>query len=300
MPALGIAHKPQSQILSFEEIQVIVNVAAGLGIKKIRLTGGEPLLRKDLPLLIKNLRGISGLEEITLTTNGVYLSEYAGLLKKAGLDRVNISLDSLIPEKFQGITRGGDLKAVLKGIESVLREGFSQLKINLVLLKGFNIEEVPSFVNLSRLRPIHVRFIEYMPTDLGYPSYNDLFFSALEAKNICENLGTLKPQSESEAGTAKVFKIGDSCGTVGFISPISGPFCVSCNKLRLTSDGWLRSCLHSPKAVNLKQAMDKLGSEQELALLFKEAVALRPSGHNLLNTPLSINSDNFSMCQIGG
>lgn len=300
MPALGIAHKPQSQILSFEEIQAIVNAAAGLGIKKIRLTGGEPLLRKDLLLLIKNLKSINGLKEITLTTNGVYLSEYAYLLKKAGLDRINISLDSLIPEKFQAITRGGDLKAVLEGIESVFREGFTSLKINLVLLKGFNIDEVPSFANLSRLRPIHVRFIEYMPTDLGYSSYNDLFFSALEAKNICGSLGELRPQGDNDAGTAKVFRIEDFYGTVGFISPISEPFCATCNKLRLTSDGWLRSCLHSSKAVNLKQAMDRGGSEQELSLLIKEAVALRPQGHNLLDTPLAINSDNFSMCQIGG
>ena len=276
-----------------------MNVAVRLGISKARITGGEPLVRKGLALLIKNLRRINGLNEIALTTNGVYLKEHAFSLKEAGLDRVNISLDSLMPEKFQEITRGGDLKSVLEGIDSCLSAGFSSLKINVVLMKAFNAQEVLDFANLARTRPLHVRFIEYMPTYLGYFSGENLFFSCNEAKDICGRLGELNPL-DNASGPARVFKINSFCGTIGFISPISGPFCSSCNKVRLTSYGCLRSCLHSSRTVDLKNAMEKGCSDKDLAMLIKEAVSLKPESHNLLNTPLGVDSENFSMCQIGG
>lgn len=326
MPVGGIRHKPHQEILSFEQIYKFVRIAAGLGIEKVRITGGEPLVRKDLPLLIEQLKTIGGLKEIALTTNGMNLSEYAFILRKSGLDRINVSLDSLNADKFQEITRGGSLKAVLKGIDSALEAGFPSLKINTVLLKGFNTDEILSFAGLTKARPINVRFIEYMPinqkamvwlpiakaTDFNYLSpegdfsYNNLFFSAQEAKVLCGGLGELKPLDSAHGATARIFRIEGFCGSIGFISPVSQPFCSSCNKLRLTSDGRIRNCLHSSRTINLKALLDRNAQEDELEQLIKEAVFLKPRAHNLAkpselaDTPLDSESDNFSMCQIGG
>ena len=300
MPSWGISHKPNSSILSFEEIHKIVEVAIGLGIEKVRLTGGEPLVRKGLPLLIERLKKIGGLKEICLTTNGIYLGEYAPSLKEAGLDRINISLDSLDFKKFESITRGGDLDAVLQGIDSCFSAGFHSLKINTVLLKGFNTDEIIDFALFTKGRPVHVRFIEYMPTNLENLAYDELFFSANEAKDICGSLGRLEPMDYAGPGTARVFRINNYLGTVGFISPISEPFCSSCNKLRLTSDGFLRSCLHSPRSINLKERIESGASNQDLAGLIQEAVLMKPESHNLQSAPVDLNSEKFSMCQIGG
>src|SRR3989338_7604161 len=192
MPSEGILHRQHSQILSFEEIYRIVNIASSIGVKKIRITGGEPLVRKDLSLFIKNLKCIKGLNEIALTTNGVYLKEHAFSLKEAGLDRVNISLDSLVPEKFLEITRGGSLARALEGVEAAFLARLWPVKMNVVLMKAFNAQEVLDFANLARTRPLHVRFIEYIPTYLGYFSGENLFFSCNEAKDICGRLGELK------------------------------------------------------------------------------------------------------------
>lgn len=310
MPASGITHKAHSQILSFEQIYKIVQAAAGLGINKVRITGGEPLVRKDLPCLIEKLKTVSGLREIALTTNGTYLSEYAGLLKKSGLDRINISLDSLVPEKFEMITRGGRLQTLLQGVESALSAGLTPLKINVVLLKGFNTDEIPDFVNLTKEKPIQIRFIEYMSTGLNYLSYDELFFSCKDAKNIASSTGKLIRTESTPLSTAEVFRIEGFRGTIGFISALSKPFCSTCNKLRLTSDGFLRSCLHSSKTINLKDALERNASQEDLAELIREAVLLKPQSHSLsdyptgrvnsINAPSDFEPENFSMCQIGG
>jgi cyclic pyranopterin phosphate synthase len=301
MPDAGIQQKPHSRILSFEQIYRIAKASCALGVSKVRITGGEPLVRKDLPRLIEKLKTIEGLNELALTTNGIYLGEYAFLLKKSGLERINISLDSLAPEKFEMITRGGRLGAALEGIESSLSAGLTPLKINVVLLKGFNTDEIPAFVNLTRERPIQVRFIEYMPTGLNYASYDELFFSCQEAKNICKDMGGLISIKRNVIETAETFRIKDFCGTIGFISALSKPFCDTCNKLRLTADGFLKSCLHSPKHINLKEALDEGISEENLKKLIKEAAALKPRSHNLMDYASSVSgAENFSMCQIGG
>lgn len=300
MPPYGISHKEQDKILSFEEIVRIAGIAAALGICKIRITGGEPLVRKDIPVLIEKLRRAAGLSELTLTTNGVYLKDYALSLREAGLDRINVSLDSLMPEKFRRITRGGELEAVFRGMGTALSVGLP-LKVNMVLMKDSNTDEIAAFAGLTRKRDINVRFIEYMPTYLDSHRYEELFFSAYEAKLICGRLGKLMPVYNTQHSAARIFRIEGFTGTVGFISPISEPFCSDCNKLRLTADGCLKSCLHSPKTVNLKLAMDKGGSDSQIAELFKQAVALKPASHNLLReTVLSDDSEKFSMCQIGG
>jgi cyclic pyranopterin phosphate synthase len=301
MPPEGILHRPHDQILSFEEIHRIVNVAVRLGISKVRITGGEPLVRKGIALLIKNLRRINGLNEIALTTNGAHLKEYAFSLKEAGLDRVNISLDSLVPEKFLEITRGGSMDRALEGMEAALLAGLEPVKINVVLMRGFNDSEIISFAELTRPRPLHVRFIEYMRTNLIGNSYRDVFFSCQEAKEALGSFGELEPvENNHQLGAARVFRIRGFCGTIGFISPVSENFCSSCNKLRLTSDGCLRSCLHSPKSIDLKAAMKNGASDNDLAGLIIEAVDSKPASHNLGTAPAGVTSEHFSMCQIGG
>lgn len=301
MPPEGILHKPHGQILSFEEIYRIVDIAVMLGISKVRITGGEPLVRKDLSSFIKNLRRIKGLNEIALTTNGAYLKKHAFSLKEAGLDRVNISLDSLVPERFREITRGGNLAGVLEGMETALLAGFQQVKINVVLLRGFNDSEIVSFADLARSRPVHIRFIEYMPTHLGGYSYKELFFSSLEARAILDSLGELVPiENNRRVSAAKSFRIKGFYGTIGFISPVSENFCSSCNKLRLTSDGCLRNCLHSSKSIDLKTAIRNGASDNDLAALIREAVDSKPRSHNLGAKPAGVPSEHFSMCQIGG
>ena len=310
MPEQGIIHKPPADILSFEQIYKIVKAAAGLGIDKVRITGGEPLVRKDLPLLIRKLKAIGGLKEICLTTNGIYLSDYAAALKDAGLDRINVSLDSLNSSRFREITRGGNLDTVLEGIDTALAAGLSELKINAVLLKDFNSDEILDFASLTRMKPLNVRFIEYMPTGTNYFSYDKSFFSAQTAKTICSGLGELIPVDSRKIEAARIFRIKGFSGTVGFISPISQPFCASCNKLRLTSDGRLRNCLHSAKTIDLKSALHENNSEAMLIRLIKEAVSLKPESHslsqyNLYDSDFSpvvfdAGSEGFSMCQIGG
>lgn len=310
MPAQGIIHKPPADILSFEQIYKIVKAAVGLGVEKVRITGGEPLVRKNLTLLIQRLKAIDGLKEICLTTNGIYLSEHAATLKNAGLGRINVSMDSLNSSRFQEITRGGSLDAVLKGIDTAQAVGLSPIKINVVLLKDFNSDEVLDFASLTRIKPLNVRFIEYMPTGINYFSYGKSFFSAQTAKSVCSSLGELIPIESHYRETAKIFRIKGFRGTVGFISPMSEPFCASCNKLRLTSDGRLRNCLHSAKTIDLKKALSENEPEGTLSKLIKEAIELKPASHNLFEqnpdagnfsiAVFGIEPENFSMCQIGG
>jgi GTP 3',8-cyclase len=300
MPPGGINCRHPDEILSFEEICRIAKVAVVLGVRKLRITGGEPLIRKDIALLVKKLKSIGGVDEIALTTNGIYLSEYVCELKEAGLDRVNISLDSLVPERFEEITCGGALAPVLEGIDTSLSIGLAPIKINMVLLNGFNVDEIAAFAKLTRYNPIDVRFIEYMPTRLDRNSYHNLFFRTDEARNICGRLGKLIPIYSKEKSTARVYRVSGFFGTIGFISPISEPFCNSCNKLRLTAGGLLKGCLHSPEVVDLKKAMRDGATDRKLGLLVKEAVAAKPASHNLSALPLDQNFEDFSMCQIGG
>ncbi len=300
MPPGGIDCKTPDEILSFEEISRVVKAASVLGIRKLRITGGEPLIRKDIALLVKKLKSIKGVDEIALTSNGIRLFESAHELKEAGLDRVNISLDSLVPERFEKITRGGKLASVLKGIDILFSIGLVPIKINMVLLNGFNVDEIAAFAELTRSNPIDVRFIEYMPTTLSRISRDDFFFSAHEAKHICANLGKLLPVYRSAPSTARAFRINGFCGTVGFISPISEPFCRSCDKLRITADGLLKSCLHSPRGIDLKKAIREGITDERLGLLIKGAAAAKPASHSLSISPLGQNLENFSMCQIGG
>jgi len=297
---------PHEEILRYEEIVEIIEEAVNLGITKVRITGGEPLARKGIVDFIKKLRKIKKLEDISLTTNGFFLSEYAEKLKDAGLNRVNISLDSLQEEKYKTITRGGSLKKALKGIDSALKAGLLPIKINTVLIKGINDDEVEDFTRLTLGRPLNIRFIEFMPSgeDLK-ENYRDKFISVLEIKEKLIKKYLLDPVKISTAnGPAKYYQIKGGQGTIGFITALSQHFCETCNRIRLTSEGKLRPCLFSNTEVDIKQAIrnaktdDKIIRSKIIRNSIEKAISIKPEGHRL-NEKFS-NRDFFKMSKIGG
>jgi len=299
---------PHQEILRFEEIVEIVQEAVNLGITKVRITGGEPLVRKGVVDFIKKLREIKKLEDISLTTNGFFLSEYAEKLKDAGLNRVNISLDSLQEEKYKKITRGGSLEKALKGIDSALKAGLLPIKINTVLIRGINDDEVEDFVRLALERPLNIRFIEFMPSgEEVINEFENKFISVQEIKEKLIKKYLLNPIKISTAnGPAKYYQIKGGQGTIGFITALSQHFCKTCNRIRLTSEGKLRPCLFSNKEIDIKKAIRKLARDKDQRFLrkeiirdkLKEAVKIKPEGHKL-NIKNQENLS-FHMSRIGG
>jgi len=299
---------PHEEILRYEEIVEIIEEAVNLGVTKVRITGGEPLVRKGVVNFIKKLREIKKLEDISLTTNGFFLSEYAEKLKDAGLNRVNISLDSLQEEKYKKITRGGSLEKVLKGINSALKARLLPIKINTVLIRGINDDEVEDFVRLALERPLNIRFIEFMPS--GEEIINEFKNKFISVQKIKEKLirkYLLNPIKISTAnGPAKYYQIKGGQGTIGFITALSQHFCKTCNRIRLTSEGKLRPCLFSNMEVDIKQAIRKSARGKNEGFLrkkiirdkLKEAVRLKPEGHKL-NIKNQENLS-FHMSRIGG
>ena len=299
---------PHQEILRFEEIVEIVQEAVNLGITKVRITGGEPLVRKGIVNFIKQLRKIDRLEDISLTTNGFFLSEYAEKLKDAGLNRVNISLDSLQEEKYKKITRGGSLERALKGINFALKARLLPIKINTVLLRGINDDEIEDFVRLALERPLNIRFIEFMPSgEEVINEFKNKFISVQEIKEKLIRKYLLNPIKISTAnGPAKYYQIKGGQGTIGFITALSQHFCKTCNRIRLTSEGKLRPCLFSNTEVDIKQAIRKLAGDKSEGFLrkkiirdkLKEVVRLKPEGHKLNIT----NQENlsFHMSRVGG
>ena len=242
----GVCQKRHEDILSFEEIAEIVAAAAALGVRKVRVTGGEPLVRRGCPELCRMLAGIDGIEEIDLTTNGTLLPRYAAELKAAGVTRVNISVDSLDPEKYADITGGGCLRDALDGIRAAQEAGLTPVKLNAVLIGGFNDDEIPAFVEHTRRSPIELRFIELMPMGgrFGPEAY-------LPGETVLERMPELVPVPH-DGGVARLYRLPDGQGRVGLISPLSRHFCASCNRLRLTSEGHLKPCLHSSVEINVR------------------------------------------------
>ena len=293
------------QILRFEEILEIVRVAVEMGITNIRLTGGEPLVRKGVTDFIRQLRMIKGLEDISMTTNGFYLSEMAQSLKGAGLDRVNISIDSLDREKFKEITGFDGLPRVLEGIEAALKEELTPVKINVVLLKGINDDEIDNFIKLTMDKPVSVRFIELMPTNDVLKGINEeRFISAQKVQTeIQKKFENIKPVLvEKGCGPASYYQLRDAKGVFGFITAVSQHFCGECNRIRLTAEGNLRPCLFSVKELELKKKLREIPSDQYglrnelIRELFKKAVKIKPSRHHLGEK----NSAGFDMFKIGG
>lgn len=297
---------PHEEILRYEEIVEIIEEAVNLGVTKVRITGGEPFARKGVVNFIKKLREIKKLEDISLTTNGFFLSEYAEKLKDAGLNRVNISLDSLQEEKYKRITRGGSLEKALKGIDSALKAGLLPIKINTVLIRGINDDEVEDFVRLTLGRPLNIRFIELMPSGEELKdNYRDKFISVLEIKESLAEKYSFRPiDINSGNGPAKYYQIKGGQGTIGFITALSQHFCKTCNRIRLTSEGKLRPCLFSNKEVDIKQAIrnaktdDKIIRSKIIRNNIGEAISIKPEGHRL-NEKFS-NGDSFKMSKIGG
>ncbi|MDD4858819.1 MAG: GTP 3',8-cyclase MoaA [Dehalococcoidales bacterium] len=281
MPEDGVPLLRHSDILSYEEIYDIARAAAGLGINKVRLTGGEPLVRASLSRLVKMLASISTIDEISLTTNGTLLAESVAELKAAGLKRVNISLDTLQPERFQSITRRGTLADTLKGITAAQDAGLNPVKLNMVVMAGVNDDELNNFAAKTVTDGWHVRFIEVMPF-AGKPPAESGFFPVSAMKQRIESLGKLEPVLHTAGnGPAKYYRLPDATGTIGFITPVSEHFCYQCNRLRLTADGKLRPCLMSDREIDLKDALRRNVPAEDLQDLIRQAVAAKPRAHHL-------------------
>jgi cyclic pyranopterin phosphate synthase len=292
MPEEGVKNLGHDKILTFEEIARIVRAAAALGITKYRITGGEPLARRGIVSLVESLAAIEGVKELVMTTNGTMLAQYAESLKKAGLQRVNISVDSLKYGKYEEITRGGDLDAAFEGINEALKAGLAPLKINVVAIKGFNDDEILDFVQLTINHPVNVRFIELMP--VGRVS-KDNGYRYLSVAEIKEKLPALIPLNKKE-GVAELYRYPEALGNIGFISPMSSLFCGSCDKIRLTADGKLKPCLHTDEEIDLKGVL-KANDESLLKEAIKNAILRKGDKHHLND---GANPVERGMSQIGG
>ncbi len=300
MPAEGVLLQTHADILTYEEITSIAKVAIQNGVTKIRLTGGEPLVRRDLPWLIESLARIEGIEDLSLTTNASLLSSNALSMANAGLNRVNISLDTLNPNKFRSITRIGKIDTVWAGILAAEAAGLLPIKINVVVMKGINDDELIDLANLTFEHPWQVRFIELMPFDqdfreLAGDGANDhLFVLVQDMKSMLVGFNLEPITDNSSNGPARIFRPAGAQGTIGFISPLSEHFCGTCNRIRLTADGKLRPCLLNNLEFMIR---DPLRSGEDILPLFKQAVDAKPEKHNLNYRPESFNRKMF---QIGG
>ena len=295
MPPEGISLMSHGDILRYEEIYLVAQAAAELGITKVRLTGGEPLVRAGLTDLVAMLAKIDGIDDISMTTNGVLLEKYAVKLKKAGLHRVNVSLDSLRPERFHKITRMGKLDDVLKGIEAAKQAGLNPVKINMVVIRGTNDDEISHFALLTVSDAWHVRFIEFMPF-MGKGKRNRFLVPVSEIMERIEALGKLEPSLPNGAGPAKYYRLQGAKGTIGFISPVTECFCEACNRLRLTADGKLRPCLFSDDEIDLRGPLRQGAAVEDIKRLIRQAVASKPEKHKLIT---GVTCERF-MSQIGG
>lgn len=291
MPEDGIVKKQHEDILRFEEIYKIVRTAGILGIRKVRYTGGEPLIIKGIEELIYKTSILQNIEDIAITTNGILLNDMADDLKKAGLKRVNISLDSLDENKYKLITRGGSLDKVLSAIDKCLKIGLAPVKINTVLIKGINDNEIENFINLTRELPISIRFIELMPIGEAVKLSNAM----VNNDEIIENYPELYPVRDNVNGVARMYKLKNATGTVGFISPLSCKFCSSCNRIRLTSGGTIKPCLHSEEEINIK---NYISNEVTLRSELKKAILKKPQEHHLEQEKES--KSKKMMFQVGG
>ena len=268
MPEAGVCKKTHEEMLTEDEMILAVQVAVSLGVKKIRITGGEPLVKKNILSICERISKLSGIEEVTLTTNGILLKDFAQGLKAAGVKRLNISLDTLDPQKFFEITRGGDLQKVLAGIEEAIKVGFKKIKLNVVLMAGFNEDEIRSLAQLSLNKPIDVRFIELMPmVDINYEP--TAFLNSQKVLEVLPELEELKIE-----GVAKLYRLPKALGNIGLISPVSEDFCAGCNRIRLTADGKFKPCLHSSEEFSIK-GLDFAGMQEAM----KKAVLTKPAKH---------------------
>lgn len=300
MPPGGIVHQSHKSMLRYEEIYKIVQVAAENGITEIRLTGGEPLVRADIVSLVKMIHSIPQIQDISLTTNAMLLEKYAVVLKEAGLNRVNISLDTLDPEKFKKMTRIGSFEKVWAGILAAEAAGLQPIKLNTVVIRGMNEMEIPALAHLSVEKPWNIRFIELMPVKNqeswgdGFLPPKDAYVSKQEMLQILQPYHLQAVHDVAGNGPARYYRIPGAKGTIGFISPIGEKFCSECNRLRLTADGNLRPCLLSEIEIPLREA---IRNGEDILPLLQKAVFLKPGGHEITG---QYSSSGRCMMQIGG
>ena len=272
----GVIKKEFEEILTLEEIEKITKEFVKLGINKIRITGGEPLVRKGILKLIREIGSLKEVKDFAMTTNGTMLKKYAKELKNAGLNRVNISLDTLNPKKYSHITRGGDIKNVLEGIEEAKKVGLTPIKLNVVLIKGFNEDEIEDFVNLTRDENIDVRFIELMPIGQVCQWSLNRYLSNNTVLEKCSYLERI--ESADKSSPAVYHKLRNGKGRVGLINPISCKFCSNCNRMRLTADGKIKACLHSDEEIDI---MKYLRQDMDISGILKNIIKDKPKEHNL-------------------
>lgn len=301
MPLEGAAYAPLEGLLTAGEIERVARAAASIGFRKIRLTGGEPTLRPDLVDIVRRIARVPGIRDVALTTNGILLPKLAPALADAGLKRVNVHVDSLDPERFARVMRWGRLDDVLAGIEAACAAGFTPLKLNCVVVGGYNEEDVVEMARLTQTRDWHVRFIELMPLGGGecarvatssFVSNGDTRRRIEEALGALEELPATSPSDES-----RNFRLRDGAGVIGFISPVSEPYCGSCNRMRLTADGRFHLCLLRDDELDVRAALRDGADDERIAAILLRAVGAKPTGHDLQH---GISTRERSMHHLGG
>lgn len=298
MPPGTVTWHPTEHLLRYEEITDLIEIFAQLGIRKIRITGGEPLMRRDIHKLIAMLRNIPGILDVAMTTNGVFLKESLPALESAGLKRINVSLDALDPEVFKQLTFRDTWHEIIAGLEALAHSSISPVKINAVIMRGINESEILKLAYLAVNREFHVRFIEYMPIGAGHWS-PDHFISGAEVKARIEQEVPLRLIPETEIASPSInYQIPGAKGTIGFINSVTQPFCHSCNRIRITADGYLRTCLFSTQETDLRTPLRSGTNQEEIARIVLNAIAHKEPGH-LINHP-EFEKPKRTMSQIGG
>jgi cyclic pyranopterin phosphate synthase len=299
MPADNVEFMDRSSLLSFEEIQRVAQIVSRMGINRLRLTGGEPLMRKNLPVLIKMLSEIDGIDDIAMTTNAYFLKDQAQSLKDAGLKRLNVSLDALDPEKFRDVNRRDCLQSVLDGLDMARKVGFKSIKINAVAVRNFSETEIMGLIEMGRSEGFEIRFIEFMPLDSDKVWERDKVLFGHEIIDLIkENYELIPIDNSLEIGPASEYNFADGKGKVGIITAVSNPFCDHCNRIRMTADGKLRTCLFSTNETDLKELIRSGATDENIIEALNQAVLIKESGHK-------INLDDFerptrAMHAIGG
>ena len=299
MPADNVEFMDRSNLLSFEEIQRVAQIVSRMGINRLRLTGGEPLMRKNLPVLIKMLNEIDGIDDIAMTTNAYFLKDQAQSLKDAGLKRLNVSLDALDPEKFRDVNRRDCLQSVLDGLDTARKVGFKSIKINAVAVRNFSETEIMGLIEMGRSEGFEIRFIEFMPLDSDKVWERDKVLFGHEIIDLIKENYELVPIDNSlEIGPASEYNFADGQGKVGIITAVSNPFCDHCNRIRMTADGKLRTCLFSTNETDLKKLIRTGATDENIIDALNQAVLIKEPGHK-------INLDDFerptrAMHAIGG
>jgi cyclic pyranopterin phosphate synthase len=299
MPLEGLPWMPRETLLTYEEITEVVGTMAGMGLRKVRITGGEPLVRRDLPELVGMIASVPGIEDLALSTNGVLLDRFADDLRAAGLQRINISLDSLDPERVDRIARRPDsFRKIMAGFDAAERVGFAPLKVNVVLMRGVNDDEVEEFAAITRERPWHVRFIELMPTGANLELSADRYFSCQQALRRLRAVDRLEPvEGPKGNGPATYYRFPGAPGTVGVITPMSHNYCDRCNRMRLTADGHLRPCLFGDLQTDLRTPLRAGGS---LRPHIEETLRVKPERHHLVQGSSAGSGGLVALSQTGG